>query len=558
MQKAILFFLLLIVSLGNAQGTPSKTKRIESLIQIWGLLKYKHPIISKGKINFDKEFIVNYNKLKTLNSESEINDFFINWINSFSQEKLKSLSNLEQNRFTKNEDYSWIKNSFFNTKLSQMLLNLKQNSNYSNFYAKVNTLSSTIDFKNDTSLTNFDINNESHRILFLASFWNKMRYWNVNIYLTEIPWNTVLKNSIPQFLDNKKIDFSSAKDALFSHINDSHADYQKSPIFDTSTIKFSNYGGRIVNDTLVITFIRNKEIAKKDNIELGDMIVAVDDENLKEYYHRKFSNRISVSNENYLKYRIERFFLLSDTAEKLKIDLVKTDGKEITKFIKLKPLAQSINKPQYLTDTLIFKKWTSLTSSVGYINLRTTNKDDLRKAFKAFKNTKGIVIDLRNYPKNLKVSDLPYFLYPEKKLYLKVLTSQAPAIGKYDTQAMLKIIKNPFVVGRKNKNHYQGKIILLVDRSTISMAEYFGMAIQASPNCITIGEQTSGAVMNRNEITLKDNTKIDYTSVGAFYPDNTHVQRKGLKLDYTVKESAKKYTNYKYIEEALKLLEKLD
>lgn len=212
-------------------------------------------------------------------------------------------------------------------------------------------------------------------------------------------------------------------------------------------------------------------------------------------------------------------------------------------------------KPVAMVDTLHQVKWKKIKDDVGYINLAFINKKELKNAFKTFMNTKGIVIDLRNYPRNIKATDVPYFLYPKKKIFMKILVSQTPSIGKYDAQSVLKIIKNPFSAGRKNKNNYKGKIVLLVDRTTASMAEYFAMAIQSSPNCITIGEQTCGAVMNRNQVILKDKTTVDFTGIGAFYPDNTSVQRQGLKIDYKIQENATGYNIYQYIDEAIQIIQ---
>ena len=88
----------------------------------------------------------------------------------------------------------------------------------------------------------------------------------------------------------------------------------------------------------------------------------------------------------------------------------------------------------------------------------------------------------------------------------------------------------------------------------MSMAEYFGMAIQQSPNCTTIGEQTAGAVMNITSAILPDNQEFYFTSMGAFYPNGEEAQRKGLYIDYHIKESATNYNPNLYIEKLLKLL----
>jgi C-terminal processing protease CtpA/Prc len=124
-------------------------------------------------------------------------------------------------------------------------------------------------------------------------------------------------------------------------------------------------------------------------------------------------------------------------------------------------------------------------------------------------------------------------------------------------KANLRLLFIPFKVGRKNSNHYQGKIVLLVDASTGSNAEFIAMTIQSAPNCITMGSQTFGAVLNRNEVILTDNTTIDFTGMGAFYPDtDTEVQRNGLRIDIKIQPSTASYEKDIFVEKAVDLLRK--
>jgi C-terminal processing protease CtpA/Prc len=81
------------------------------------------------------------------------------------------------------------------------------------------------------------------------------------------------------------------------------------------------------------------------------------------------------------------------------------------------------------------------------------------------------------------------------------------------------------------------------------------MLIQQSPNCITIGEQTAGAVMNISSSILPDNQQFYFTGLGAFYPDGTGLQRKGLKIDYQIKGSVSNFDTELYINEAVKIIE---
>ena len=559
MKNNLLIIILFIYNFNYSQTTSFENKKTENLIQIWGILKYKHPNISRGNIDFDNQFLKELEKIKLLKTQEQLNSEFIKWINSFDskKEKIKIKASQSDKLFTKNEDYSWITNSNFNDELVELLNQIKSNTNYGKYYAFVNKMSSIVDFNNDKEFVNFNIKKEGHRLLFLASFWNKMRYWNVNIYLTETKWNKVLQNIIPDFFNaNNLSKFGLAKDKLFASLNDSHSNYNFSALYNNPKRKHSLYGGRIINDTLVIKTIFNSHFANEENIELNDLIYSINGKKLKHYLNKKFLNRISVSNKNRLKASLESFLLLSSTSsDSLKIGVLKKNGVVREQKIKLYKFSKKNFKPERLIDTLSIIKWKNIKQGIGYINLKKINKSELKKAFKSFKNTKGIIIDLRNYPTNLKATDVPYFLYPKKKVFIKILSSDGPAIGKYDTQSALKIFKNPFAAGRGNKNYYKGKVILLVDRNTGSMAEYFAMAIQNSPNCITIGEQTFGAVMNRTEVVLKDKTKIDFTGLGSFYPNDLNVQRQGLKINYKVKEKAKGNNIYEYIDKAIKIIQ---
>ncbi|MEE9361096.1 MAG: S41 family peptidase [Cellulophaga sp.] len=531
----------------------SESDKNENFIKIWGLLKYYHPEISDGKFNFNREFINEYQKLKLTETKEDFNNEMIHWIEGYGMEKLTSEETENSDEvFDKNVNFEWINEINFNTKLTKLLNKLKNNNNYNYHYAEAKKLSSSVDFSNEIAFLDFDYSKKEHRLLFLASFWNAMKYWNVNIYLTDIPWEKVLKKSISEFSINSKENFEKAKEKLFSRMNDSHSNYQYSHTLN-SLSKFPNFGGRIINDSLVITSIYNKKIFKKDSLTIGDIIYTINDTKLKEYFQNKFSEVISVSNQNYLKRAIEKTYLLASNKDSILVNILKTNGQIIKQYIQLSSLKYPAEKYIRLRP-LKTENWKELNIEIGLINLNNIDKKELKQAFNHFKTFKGIIIDLRNYPRNIGASEIAKYLYPKKNKFLKALISIRPSYGDYGSNSALSFINNPFKAGKRNKGFFKGKVILLVDRTTASKAEWIGMAIQSSPNCITIGEQTFGAVMNRNEIPLIDGTSIDFTGVGAFYPNDESVQRKGLKLNYEIKESASSYDANLYIEKAIKLI----
>ena len=559
MKKILLFIFVFSSLITFSQTKVPESQKIERLIQIWGLLKYHHPEISKGKLNWNQEFITLYDKIEKIDTNEQLNQELLSWITGFESESTKKLYKKkvydQQKLFTKNYDYSWIETSNFNPIVTSKLHQIRENSNYGDFYASIDKLNNFINFKNDKGFDSFNYRIKSHRILFLASFWNVMKYWNVNIYLTDEPWSEVLKNLQLDFINaDTEEKFEFAKMKLFSKLNDSHSDYFNDYIFKNVYNRFASFGGKLINDSLLVTTLHSKSLAAKDNIKLKDVIYEIENKSVKDYFYEKFKDFGSTSNLNNARNLYSYYWLLSSNKDSMHVRFISADKKIESKYVKL--YEYETYKPEERENISIPKQETfyELNTDIGFINLGKISKKELKTAFYSFANKKGIIIDLRNYPTKVNEDDIAKYLYPKKKIFVKILAPSKPSLGNYDMQAPLKFLKNPFAAGSKNRKYFKGKIVLMVNRSTGSRAEYFAMLIQQSPNCTAIGEQTFGAIMNRIEITLSDKTTIDFTGMGAFYPNDIGVQRNGIKIDYEVKESAKNYNPNQYIEEAIKII----
>ena len=559
MKKILLFIFVFSSLITFSQTKVTESQKIERLIQIWGLLKYHHPEISKGKLNWNQEFITLYDKIEKIETNEQLNQELLSWITGFESESTKKLYKKkvydQQKLFTKNYDYSWIETSNFNPIVTSKLHQIRENSNYGDFYASIDKLNNFINFKNDKGFDSFNYRIKSHRILFLASFWNVMKYWNVNIYLTDEPWSEVLKNLQLDFINaDTEEKFEFAKMKLFSKLNDSHSDYFNDYIFKNVYNRFASFGGKLINDSLLVTTLHSKSLAAKDNIKLKDVIYEIENKSVKDYFYEKFKDFGSTSNLNNARNLYSYYWLLSSNKDSMHVRFISADKKIESKYVKL--YEYETYKPEERENISIPKQETfyELNTDIGFINLGKISKKELKTAFYSFANKKGIIIDLRNYPTKVNEDDIAKYLYPKKKIFVKILAPSKPSLGNYDMQAPLKFLKNPFAAGSKNRKYFKGKIVLMVNRSTGSRAEYFAMLIQQSPNCTAIGEQTFGAIMNRIEITLSDKTTIDFTGMGAFYPNDIGVQRNGIKIDYEVKESAKNYNPNQYIEEAIKII----
>jgi C-terminal processing protease CtpA/Prc len=91
------------------------------------------------------------------------------------------------------------------------------------------------------------------------------------------------------------------------------------------------------------------------------------------------------------------------------------------------------------------------------------------------------------------------------------------------------------VVGKKRKDFYKGKVIILVNETTQSSAEFHAMAYRVNPNATVIGCTTAGADGNVSTIYLPGGISTMISGIGIYYPDGRETQRIGIVPDIEVK-----------------------
>ena len=90
----------------------------------------------------------------------------------------------------------------------------------------------------------------------------------------------------------------------------------------------------------------------------------------------------------------------------------------------------------------------------------------------------------------------------------------------------------------ENPGYYKGRVIVLVDSSTQSQAEYTAMTFQATPRCTVVGTQTAGADGNISMLVMPGGNFGCFSGLGVFYPDGTDTQRAGVRIDVPVHATA--------------------
>jgi hypothetical protein len=76
MKRLLYLIPLLIPQISLAQAELTEADKAKVFIKTWGLLKYHHPEISKGKYDWDQEFLNQFENIEQIETRDELNDHF--------------------------------------------------------------------------------------------------------------------------------------------------------------------------------------------------------------------------------------------------------------------------------------------------------------------------------------------------------------------------------------------------------------------------------------------------------------------------------------------------
>lgn len=526
MRKTSLFILFFFSLHFSAQAL-SETQKLASLCRVWGFLKYYHPEVAKGDLDWDQQLFRNIDKLDNIHDKEQLNEFYFKWISGLGKVnecKKCSKENKEKVYFLRNFDLSWITDKhIFSEKVSNQLLFIQNNRNLGgNHYFGIGGRKAY--FKNENSYGS-KFTSKQTALLELFRYWNFVEYFFPYKYLADQNWNDVLNEMIPKFLSvNNDENYHLALAELVTKVDDSHA-FLYSPL-----INASQYGRRkvpvaytYVEGKLVVATINTTRFDEEIPLKAGDIIYDINGRTIPQLVN-SFGKYVPASNSWGKITKVKNLFLFSNR-DSLALK-VERNGENISLMVKTYLLKDII-----LEKTAVQQKWSFLDADkkTGYVNMGIIERSDLDDMYKGLRFTTSIIFDLRNYPKQT-IIPLSRMILPEKSIYYQFNFPETDYLSKFYSS------KNS--IGRKNPDYYKGNVIVLVDGSTQSQAETTTMMFKQHPKSKVIGSHTSGA--NGDVIRFKiADLDTCFTGLGAYYPDGRETQRIGIVPDIIIKPSVK-------------------
>ena len=509
------------ISINNTQ-----IENLKSLGLVWGFLKYYHPNIAKGEYNWDYELFRILPKVLNAVNNKNRDSVLIKWIDSLGEFSQGKEIVIRSSEVKIGPDLVWINNSNFSDELMTLLLKVKNaNRPKEHYYIGLQPGVGNPDFKNENAYSVMKYPDAGFRLLALYRYWNIIQYYFPYKNLIEEDWKNVLGEFIPKFMDAKdETEYTLATLELIGRVHDTHAN-----IWGGNQVLINHFGLRYAS--VKLTFIENKpvvtgfydeKLGKETGLEIGDIISVINNRPVEEIVKERL--KFSPASNYPTKLRDIAPNLLRTNDSIINIEFIRIDRRESKTLRTFSSIEINLYSKYQITDTC-FKL---INKDIAYINNGSLKREYLPKIWKEIENTKGLIIDIRNYPSDFPIYDLSSYLMPQSTPFVKFTNGSIESPGLFTFTKSLN-------AGKKNKSYYKGKVVILINEISQSSAEFHTMAYRVNPNSTVIGSTTAGADGNVSQFYLPGGISTMISGIGVYYPDGKETQRIGIVPNIEIK-----------------------
>ena len=524
-------------------------QNLKTLGLVWGFLKYYHPEITKGNYNWDFELFRITPKILAATTSTERDIVLLDWIKKLGEVKEGKPEKLNPQEIKIVPDLDWLNKSGFSTELQNHLLDTK-NANRSNkhYYIDFNPKVGNPKFQNESSYSKISFLDTGYRLLALFRYWNMIQYFFPNRELIGEDWKNVLEEFIPKIVIAKdKTEYTVSMLELIARIHDTHANiWGDNKVLNAYWGKnYPAFETNFIEEQAVVTDFYDDELAKKSNIQIGDVIMKINDKEVSDIVKERIKFYPASNYPTKLRDIGPELLRSNDSIQNI---TYKRNNQIYAQKIKLFPTSiVNIYKKYDRIDTSFY----FIDKDIAYINNGSIKRKELPEIFKKIQNAKALIIDDRNYPSEFVLFVLSKHLQPKSSPFVKFSKGSIKTPGLF-------VYTDYTKSGINNSDYFKGKVIILVNETTQSSAEYHAMAYRTAPNATVIGSTTAGADGNVSSIRLPGGISTMISGIGVYYPDGRETQRIGIVPDIEVKPTIEGIKNGKdeVLEKAIEFIRK--
>ena len=487
--------------------------------KVWGFLKYHHPLITSGERHWDYDLLRVLPAIIAAPDRVTANAALVKWISELGPVKPCACVKLDENKIHLRPRLAWLADN----KLLGSELNGSLQSIYANrpvrtkqFYVSQVPNIGNPSFDHELSYQSIKLPDTGFQILALYRFWNIIEYWFPYRDVVPDDWDKVLIDLLPKVALAKDPEaYQLAMMELIARVHDTHANLWSSlklrPPAGTCQLPVNV---RFIEGRPVISGYAGP-VGETSGMKTGDVITELDGMAVAKLMDR-WKPYYAASNEP-TRLRDVALQMTRGECGKTMIGIRRNnDAMEISaERVPSKDLTGIVFRHDLPGETFQL-----LSKDVAYLKLSTVKVDQAAKYIESAAGTKGLIVDIRNYPSEFVVFALGSLFVDQKTDFVRFTQGDVSSPGAFHWGMPLSL--------EPKQPHYQGKVVILVDEVSQSQAEYTTMAFRSSPRAIVIGSTTAGADGNVSAIPLPGGFRSMISGIGVFYPDKKPTQRVGI------------------------------
>lgn len=531
--------------------TSSQIADLALLGKLWGFLKYHHPAIAKGNYNWDFELFRIVPKILEVKTKNERNEVLSNWITGLGTFKTIDPKAITNAKYLPNFD--WFKKSGLSKNLIDQL-NAIRNADRTeeSYYVKLYDAETPVAiFKNESPYTSFKYPDDGYRLLSLLRFWSIYEYFSPYKNIIDKPWINILQAYIPKFIAAKdELSYKLTVASLVAETQDSHSDI--SP-YDNAFVNF--YGTYKPNvevvfiDDLPVVSYSNDDVVGLNTLKKGDVIKAINGVPVKQIINAKLPYITASNRPTQYRKLASQFLRTNDTL--MHVTYIRSNNR--TEETSLKCFRY--NRMNYRVPQPADSGFKIINNSIAYFHVGRI-KSKLKSVMPLAMKSKAIIIDMRTYPNPTSFAwDIGKYLFQKPTDVAKYTQGsvETPGLFTFMADAYMANVR----IGETKTDDYKGKVIILINEETQSLAELSTMALSSRPNTIIVGSQTAGADGTVGmPVIFPGGISTGFTQIGVYYPNGKETQRIGIVPDFEVKPTINgiKESKDEILEKAISLI----
>lgn len=518
-------------------------ENLYKLAKVWGFVKYYHPAIIAGDINWDAELFRVMPLVVEAESPEVANQVLYDWLSGFPYEESPITATdetaafwyeMEQQFGSITADLSWISDrAVWGTDLCVYLEGLSrlEISDRRNGYAAFSGGDSTerVSFAAEKGMP-VKPGDDGVKLLALFRLWNAFAYYSPYLSLTDVDWDDALRQGIHTMLGAEdQRDYELALGEMMAKTGDVHA------FFTGKKVAMNYYFGEnylpchcmVLDGRPVVDAVPPEE----ESLQPGDVITAVDGMTM--------TDRIAALEKVQPvptpgKYGIWFCYSLVSAADSTAQVTVERDGVPLT-------LTVTTREDRFVPENSL-ESGLMEGGRIGYIAPDALQEGDVERLMEEFADTKGIIVDLRQYPAVPVLYLLSEYFIPEPRVFAAIDCPNPLRPGNF--------CRLPFEMSgagyskmmglsdRDDYPFYEGKVVLLINEFSQSQSETTAMGLRQAPRAVVVGSPSIGADGDVAEMNLPGKLVVTFSTMGFYTPEGEPIQRVGVQPDVFCRPTA--------------------